>query len=331
MSKEEKETEWKEDVLKENKDENDVADALIEEGEEKKDGEKSGKDIEMSENEWNRVLLAAAEEGRADVVSECLQNALCHVDCRNEDGRTGLILASWKGHKEVVEVLLAYGCDVDIQDTACGSTAVMFAAQSGHKDVLDRLLDHNCNLDIQNNIGWVALLYAIWNNHKDVAVALLNHNCNVDIQNDKGWNAIILAAANGLKDIAELLVARNCNLDLQDEVGQTALISAAHYGHADIAALFVDHKCNLDLQNKHGETAQRVARRYMHPAVYRVISKQISRNRRWKRRKALVMVLVENRYLSSSTNTHIPLPTDPLRFEKVLGDVFLVRQIMRFV
>ncbi len=328
MSKEEKEAEWKEDVLK---DESEVADALMEVGEERKDGEKSGNETEMIENEWNRSLLIAAETGIALVVIECLQNPLCHVDCRNEDGRTSLILASWKGHKEVVDVLLAHNCNVDIQDTACGSTAVMFAAQGGHKDILDRLIEHNCNLDIQNSMGRVALFYAVWNYNKDIVATLLSHNCNVDIQDNRGWNAIILAGANGNMDLAELLIARNCNLDLQDEHGETALIAAAHYGHADIAALFINHKCNLELKNMHGETADRVATRYWHSGVYRVITKQIYRNRRWKRRKALMMVLVENRYLSSSTNAHIPPPTDPLRFEKVLGDAFLVRHIIRFV
>ena len=56
-------------------------------------------------------------------------------------GQTPLMLASSRGHTEVVSVLLAHGADVSSKDTN-GSTALIKASGENHTEVVKLLLAH---------------------------------------------------------------------------------------------------------------------------------------------------------------------------------------------
>ncbi|CAI8042294.1 Ankyrin repeat domain-containing protein 29 [Geodia barretti] len=59
------------------------------------------------------ALHLAAQHGRADVV-RVITEALAHVDIKTKDRQTALFIASEKGHRSVVELLLLHHADVDI-------------------------------------------------------------------------------------------------------------------------------------------------------------------------------------------------------------------------
>ncbi len=57
------------------------------------------------------------------------------VDLQRDTGATALMVASEKGHREVVEVLVAKGASVDLL-ARNGVSALMSAERNGHKDVV---------------------------------------------------------------------------------------------------------------------------------------------------------------------------------------------------
>ncbi len=115
----------------------------------------------------------------------------------------------------------------------------------------------------------------------------------------------MLAVENGQKDVVDILVARNCNLDLQNNDGMTALMLTVR----------CHHTCHAEMTT--------------------LIENKLRHNRNWAHRKAMMMVLAENRYMLPS-----PVPSaavslvpssDVLTHEKVLGNIFLVQQIISYV
>ena len=56
------------------------------------------------------------------------------------------MVASVQGHKEVVELLLAKGADVNAKTTD-GTTALMVASMKDHKEVVETLLDKGADIN----------------------------------------------------------------------------------------------------------------------------------------------------------------------------------------
>jgi ankyrin repeat protein len=81
------------------------------------------------------------------------------VDARANDGSTSLIMASDRGHLDVVRELLARGADVNARRND-GSTPLMGACDSGHLASATLLLDAGADLALLNSGGWSALRYA---------------------------------------------------------------------------------------------------------------------------------------------------------------------------
>jgi hypothetical protein len=80
------------------------------------------------------------EKGLSEIVALLLAN---HADVNfteNQHGRTLLHIASLKGYKDLVDILLVKGSDVDAKDNH-GRTPLFYAAKYGHKQAADLLID----------------------------------------------------------------------------------------------------------------------------------------------------------------------------------------------
>jgi hypothetical protein len=94
-------------------------------------------------------LITGAREGNEDDVREIILKGQVSLNSRSETGFTPLMLASSRGHKSIVEMLLAddsvdVNADIDspLPSSILGKTALFFAADMGHESVVRLLLAH---------------------------------------------------------------------------------------------------------------------------------------------------------------------------------------------
>lgn len=64
----------------------------------------------------------------------------CGGDINYHDVWTALMWASYKGHENVVNLLIKYGANLDIKDNL-GNTALMMADANGHLNIVNLLID----------------------------------------------------------------------------------------------------------------------------------------------------------------------------------------------
>jgi len=148
-----------------------------------------------------------------------------HPDLKDSYGRTPLSWAAEKGHREVVEMLLAKGVDPDSRNKD-GWTPLSWAAGKGHREVVEMLLAKGVDPDSRDMDGWTPLLWAARSGHEEIVEMLLAKD-GVD-PNSKdtldGRTPLFWAARNGHKEIVEMLLAKDgVDPDPKDNDSRTPL------------------------------------------------------------------------------------------------------------
>ena len=93
-------------------------------------------------------------------------------DTADRFGRTALMLAAYRGDREIAAALLDHGAAVDAR-TPAGDTALMVAAALGYVDVVRLILERGADTTAVNTDGWSAVNLAQANQHPGVAALIL--------------------------------------------------------------------------------------------------------------------------------------------------------------
>jgi len=176
------------------------------------------------------------------------------LDIQTDLGSTALIIASWKGHTEIVKLLVEKGASLDIQNVY-GETALIIASKKGYTETVKLLVEKGANLDIQDKNDYTALVMASFNGHTEIVKLLVEKGANLDIQDKKGNTSLIIASYKPHTEIVRLLLEKGASLDIQTDLGSTALIIASWKGHTEIVRLLVEKGANINIQNNKGKTA----------------------------------------------------------------------------
>ena len=121
-------------------------------------------------------LIYAVSECNIILVQQLLNDKSRDINAKDDvDGITALILASYFSCKEIVELLLRHGVDVNNISNMYGS-ALMAASYNNHKEIVELLLNHReTDINIKDNNGRTALSRAALKGNKEIVKLLLNH------------------------------------------------------------------------------------------------------------------------------------------------------------
>ena len=205
-----------------------------------------------SDNSGKTALMIAAEKGHKEMV-KALIAANVDVTVKENSGYTALHYAAGEGKTEMVPQLLAKGAKVDAKDNN-GSTALHHATRNGHTEMVKQLIVNGARIEETNNSENTALMIAKAAKHNEVVETL-------EFMEDmsQGKKKLLKAALEGnTKDINDVIAnikRKNIGPDIDikqivdselDAEGRTALMIAAYKGHTRVVGILLAVGANVD-------------------------------------------------------------------------------------
>lgn len=123
-------------------------------------------------------------------------------------GISEFILAAGQGDIATMELYLAAGEYIDIQDPATGATALMAAIHGGRIEAVRYLLAHGAQVNLRDVIGCTALMCAAHCGDCGAVQALLAAGADPEARNKDGLAAYDVAKNAGCTEAANLLALR---------------------------------------------------------------------------------------------------------------------------
>ena len=190
---------------------------------------------------------------------------------RNVSEDTPLHEAARKGHKEIAELLLAKGADVNAKN-AYGETVLLgvsgevvpsyfSGSDDGRNEIVELLIANGANVNAAKDTGGTPLHFAAWSRHKEIAELLISNGANVnakmidgktplDLAHGKTANllrkhggkngTILTAAAAGDFEAVKEFLDTGADVNPKDGILEsTPLYAAALGGHKEIAELLL--------------------------------------------------------------------------------------------
>ncbi len=180
---------------------------------------------------------------------------------RDKKGKTILHYACTEGKTEMVNLLLKYGANPNLQSRdEYGYTPIHWAMQNGHSKVLEIFKKYKTNLNILDKKEVTPLIRAYNENQYETLKKLLELKENPNLWRDKkGETLLHYACADGKEKMLKLLLKYGANPNLQgtDEWNYTPIHWAAQKGNVEIIKLIANKskiKVNFDIKDKKGYT-----------------------------------------------------------------------------
>ena len=201
-------------------------------------------------------LIDQASRGNLKAVRDLI-NAEANVDVQDEKKRTALMLASKKGHLDIVKTLVNAGAALNLQSNECGyggNAALMYACRRGHLEVVKTLINAGADIDLQGKEwaceGYTALIYTVYKGHLEIVKVLVDAGVNVNIKDELQKTALIISSGKGYLEIVKVLIDAGADLNVQNIYGKTALIHASRKGYLEVVKTLIQAGANVNLQGQ---------------------------------------------------------------------------------
>ncbi|QPJ60928.1 MAG: hypothetical protein G3M70_03090 [Candidatus Nitronauta litoralis] len=148
-----------------------------------------GNQVNQSDQTGTSPLMAAILEHHWDVAEELIKRG-AHIDQRNSERKTALMMVVNRGLISAVEKLVKLGADIHLVSLDYDKNALHMAAEAGHREIAEILLKNGAQIDKPDKNGVTALMHAAAKGHSGVAELLLSRGADVNLYDNGGWSAL---------------------------------------------------------------------------------------------------------------------------------------------
>ncbi|CAC5376392.1 unnamed protein product [Mytilus coruscus] len=203
------------------------------------------------------------------------------INAKDENGSTPLIWACLNRRKDVVEMLMKTGADINLVDFT-GNTPLQNALDSGNVEIAESLISKGANVHLgsslhsacrkgyrhiveliinkgvdinkRDNRGRTPLLIACSHVQEDLVNFSLDKSCEIHHSNKMGDTPLSAACRSGSKVLVQKLLSKGANVNKATANGWTALMSACNLGYKTITDLLIQHDAKMNCTTNNGWT-----------------------------------------------------------------------------
>ncbi|MBD1925598.1 ankyrin repeat domain-containing protein [Trichocoleus sp. FACHB-90] len=185
-------------------------------------------------------IHGAVMDGNLEAVRKCLEKGV-NADTHRSNGVTPLYLAASGGYKEITELLITYGADVNqgLNENG-GRNPLLKAATEKHSEVVESLIAHGALVGIH--------LAAFWGDFTTVRTYLeLGDSINtINSTRNGGFTPLHLAALSGHREIVILLLNQSANINHYTPASDTPLHKAVEGNQPQIVDLLINQGAEIN-------------------------------------------------------------------------------------
>lgn len=208
-----------------------------------------------------KAFFDAIRAGELSKVESHLQADPSLASAKDGSGASAVLAATYSGRREIRDVLIARGAQLEIHDAAAagrldrvkqfiekdpacakafspdGFPVVALAAAFGHFDVARHLAEKGADINAvaTNGTGYNALTGSVASGHTEIAKWLLETGADPNYRYGPGYTPLLTAAADGRLEIVKLLLSHGADLRATSNDRKTALAIATERNHPAVA------------------------------------------------------------------------------------------------
>ena len=188
------------------------------------------------QEDLNTILLYLVEKNNIDLVKKFIANC-ADVNAKYDNGMTALMLASINGHKEICELLIENGADVNFEDGDYEDgdyeeeTPLYEAIKCNNIEICKLLIDNGA---IVNKKIYISEIYNYGNDPRDCC------------ETTSEMTMLMIAICKGNYNICKLLIEKGADVNAKTFCGRDALITAINEECYDICKLLIEKGALID-------------------------------------------------------------------------------------
>ena len=244
-------------------------------------------------------LWTAANAGNIDNVNKIISTGMVDVNVVDDD-KSALCIATINGHKDIVNLLIEQGADLNKKDFH-GKTPLDHAAERGKFDIVCLLLDSGAKSplvtavrggqistvrlllqagdnpnkpDANGDTPHTPLTMAVYLGNKDIVQILLQGGAKHYLGNMYDYTPLHFAASGGHIAIAKILLEAGAKLDTTTIWGDTPLFNAVYYDEKEMVQFLIDSGADQTVASEDGQTPLSLAQEKGFSDIVNILSGQ---------------------------------------------------------